>query len=579
MHQRLRAVLCLAVVWLCASIGPGAVPSSTRLSPSHVAAIARVARVWGFLKYHHPVITGGHRDWDAYLLSALPDVLQDADAADAILRAWAADPGEAPPCGPCATVPSDAAFMSDLAWIDDEALDEDVRAWLKQVHANRRRGSAQAYVFLQPGVLNPNFSGEARYTGITHPVAELRLMALFRYWNIVQYWSPYRDLVQDRWNAVLHEFIPRFLAADDPAAFRLELAALTSRLEDGHGGLIGPAQALPPGGSCLLPIHVRFVEGRAVVDAYTHAEAGPASGLRIGDVIQRLDATPVSTLLRRWSPYYAASNEPARLLRMMGSLTLGACSEVTVHAWRPGGAFRLKATRLHFSQLDFTSVQNHELPGEPFQLLSEDVAYLKISTTRVADVRDYILAAQNTRGLIIDIRSYPSQFLVFQLGQYLVDVTGSFASFNHGDLANPGTFHWLPGPALRPVFPRYWGKVVILVDETTISSAEYHAMAFRKAPGAIVVGSTTAGADGNVSEVPLIGGWRTFISGIGVFYPDHTPTQQVGIVPDVKVLPTIRGIREGRDEVLEEAIRQIQGSGDEDGLRVRNGSGSRLTPR
>ena len=49
------------------------------------------------------------------------------------------------------------------------------------------------------------------------------------------------------------------------------------------------------------------------------------------------------------------------------------------------------------------------------------------------------------------------------------------------------------------------------------------------------------------------------ISGIGVFYPDNTPTQQVGIVPDIEVRPTIAGIREGRDEVLEAGLRQILG--------------------
>ena len=49
------------------------------------------------------------------------------------------------------------------------------------------------------------------------------------------------------------------------------------------------------------------------------------------------------------------------------------------------------------------------------------------------------------------------------------------------------------------------------------------------------------------------------MSGIGVFYPDETPTQRIGIVPDVVVTPTIDGIREGRDEVLEAALRQILG--------------------
>jgi hypothetical protein len=49
------------------------------------------------------------------------------------------------------------------------------------------------------------------------------------------------------------------------------------------------------------------------------------------------------------------------------------------------------------------------------------------------------------------------------------------------------------------------------------------------------------------------------ISGIGVFYPDKRPTQRIGIIPDEEVKPTIAGIRDGRDEVLEVAIRQILG--------------------
>ncbi len=95
---------------------------------------------------------------------------------------------------------------------------------------------------------------------------------------------------------------------------------------------------------------------------------------------------------------------------------------------------------------------------------------------------------------------------------------------------------------------------MILVDEVTQSAAEYAAMAFRAAPGAIVAGSTTAGADGNVSSTPLPGGKEARISGLGVFYPDGTPTQRVGIVPDLVVYPTPQGIRDGRDEVLEAGV-------------------------
>jgi C-terminal processing protease CtpA/Prc len=82
-------------------------------------------------------------------------------------------------------------------------------------------------------------------------------------------------------------------------------------------------------------------------------------------------------------------------------------------------------------------------------------------------------------------------------------------------------------------------------------------MAFKAVNNSKIVGSTTAGADGNVSEIFLPGGLRTLISGIGIYYPDGTETQRIGIVPDVVVKPTIEGIKKNRDEVLEKAIELI----------------------
>jgi len=199
----------------------------------------------------------------------------------------------------------------------------------------------------------------------------------------------------------------------------------------------------------------------------------------------------------------------------------------------------------------------HDLPGPAFRLLSKDVAYLKLSSVRAADAASYVELAASTKGLIIDIRNYRSDFMVFALGSLLVNSETAFVRFTNCDLANPGAFHWTEPLTLSPKQPHYAGRIVILLDETSMSQAEYTGMAFRAARGAIIVGSTTAGADGNVSSFALPGGLRTMISCIGVFYPDKTPTQRIGIVPNVEVKPTIAGIGAGRDEVLEEALRQI----------------------
>lgn len=47
------------------------------------------------------------------------------------------------------------------------------------------------------------------------------------------------------------------------------------------------------------------------------------------------------------------------------------------------------------------------------------------------------------------------------------------------------------------------------------------------------------------------------MTGLGIYYPDGRETQRIGIEPDIIVRPTIEGIREGRDEVMEKALEVI----------------------
>jgi len=291
-----------------------------------------------------------------------------------------------------------------------------------------------------------------------------------------------------------------------------------------------------------------------VVTGFTHPELGPASGLTVGDVIRTIDGRSIDSLLVAWEPFYAASNQPTRLRDMARALTRGDEGPVHVTGVRLNAPFRVTAQRIPRTDLDLDLTRTHDLPGETFQLLTEEVAYLKLSSVVLSETADYIRQASGTRVLVIDIRNYPSAFVVFSLGGHLVREETPFAQFTRADPSNPGAFLVLERVSLQPVEPFYTGKIVILLDEISQSQAEYTAMAFRSASNAIVVGSTTAGADGNISPIPLPGGFNSMISGIGVFYPDGTPTQRIGIVPDLEVRPTIAGIRAGRDEVLEAGV-------------------------
>jgi C-terminal processing protease CtpA/Prc len=533
------------------------------LTTIQIANLALLGKVWGFLKYHDPLITAGKRHWDYELFRILPRVLAapDAPAARSAINQWIAGLGPVPPCGPCATlVETELHLRPPVTWLTDDLLGAELGATLRGIHRNRSTEKQQFYVSLVPGIGNPSFEHEPAYPALRLPDAGYQLLALYRFWNIVEYWSPYRDVIGASWDDELTAFIPRIALANGSDTYTREMMALIARVHDTHANLWSSLDARPPTGACQIPITLRFIENQAVVTGYAGTAPAPASRLEAGDVITAIDGAAVTDLVERWSPYYAASNQPTRLRDIARSMTRGVCGPATLAVSRDGRTQELKADRTPESPGNASAGRTHDRPGDTFRKLSPEVAYLKLSSVQAAQAASYIESAAGTKGLIIDIRNYPSEFVVFALGSRLMERPTPFARFTAGDPANPGAFHWQGPPlTLEPAAPRYTGKIVILIDEMSQSQAEYTTMAFRAAPNATVVGSTTAGADGNVSNIPLPGGLRSMISGIGVFYPDKKPTQRVGIVADVEARPTLEGIRGGRDEVLEVALRHILG--------------------
>ncbi len=526
----------------------------SNLTQVQISNLVTLARVWGMLKYHHPAVTSGQRQWDYDLFRMLPAVLAAPDRAhanDAIVS-WIDKLGPVAPCSPCVAAPAgDLDIRPALEWIHDrELLGGPLSERMESIYANRT--GKQFYVSAFPGTRNPSFDHELNYAKISFPDSGFQLLALFRWWNILQYWAPNRDVAGQDWPAVLADFIPKFAQAKDRTAYQLALFELIAKANDTHANLWGSLGARPPVGDCALRVTLRFIGDKLVVYGVGVGE----SAFQPGDILDSLDGASIQSLVDKWSVYYDDSNDAARQRDLARTLTRGVCGPVAVEITRGGHTAQVTAPRTLEKLSSFT----HDQPGDTFRLLSPEVAYIKLSSIKAADLPDDFDKAKNTKGLIVDIRNYPSEFMPFAMGAYLATKPTPFASITQADLANPGAIAFGASPTIKPGGVHYGGKVVILVDEITQSQAEYTAMALRAMPNTAVVGSTTAGADGNTSLIPLPGQLRTMISGIGIYYPDHRPTQRVGIVPDVVVRPTIEGIAAGRDEVLEAAMRLIEDS-------------------
>jgi C-terminal processing protease CtpA/Prc len=102
--------------------------------------------------------------------------------------------------------------------------------------------------------------------------------------------------------------------------------------------------------------------------------------------------------------------------------------------------------------------------------------------------------------------------------------------------------------------PTYEGRTVMLIDERSISQTESTALLLEAANHTFLVGSPTAGAEGESVEVLLPGGYAAHFSSFAAADAAGRLLQRRGLTPRVLARPTIAGIRAGRDEVLERAL-------------------------
>ena len=526
------------------------------LSSAQTRNLSLFIKIWGFLKYHHPTITGGEIDWDAEFLNSLPTVLsfQSPQERNEWLSAWIDQIGEVNACDPCAAASTDVALHSETAWLSDETeLGSTLTARLRHVHTNRPTGSAQHYV--KPGPSGQaEFANEAAFSRLEHTDSGFRMLAVARYWIMIQYWFPYRDLIEADWDMVLTQALTDVVESQNEVDFQHAMFRMIASVEDSHAKLNSHLSVLPPIGTCDLPIHLRFVEhAPTVVELQDRMPS--MSEFSVGDVIQKIDSKVVSELLDEMRPLYAASNTAAQNRDIAANLTRGPCGPAQITVERDGNTLTLSSQRIAGVAKNALSLPR-DLPGDTVQILDGNIGYIKLSSVSREEIAEYATSIRSTDGLVLDLRNYPGDYTPYLIGQWFVETPTQFAMVTLPNFETPGEFVWQDVPPIPPVNSedRIKVPIAILVDDVTQSSAEFTAMAFRALPNSIVVGSQTAGADGNISRITLPGNLSTTISGIGVFYPNRQPTQKIGIVPDLYVEPSRDGIIDGRDEVLEAAL-------------------------
>jgi C-terminal processing protease CtpA/Prc len=377
------------------------------------------------------------------------------------------------------------------------------------------------------------------YEPVTYPNEAMRMLAVARIYNVIRYFSPYRALMHDDWDAAALAVIDDERAAGDARAYVLGLMKFYAHLHDSHGFVYSPTIRKELGYG--PPFDARYLHRQAVVSEVY--ESGAAiQGVRLGDVIDAVDGVAVRQAMDRQEAYLSSSTPQSADARALASahepsIFAGAQgTALTIRFHHPGERRSLTAT---FTRDDFPQPKS-PAPPKCF-ILPANVGYVDFDRLEASEVDAMFDALKNTRAIVFDNRGYTPLVLG--------PIDQSFAEIDF--LPVYQEFYQMLDTASGS---RYLKPTVTLIDERAISQSEHSALFFRETGHTRFVGTPTQGANGDVTSMVAPCAVRLSFSGQGVRHADGSQLQRVGIIPDVWVEPTAFDIAARNDVVLQRGL-------------------------
>ena len=528
------------------------------LTPQMTDNLALLAKVWGFAKYYHPAVGSGDYHWDYVLFKAMASMLnaQNIDERNTVLYALLYGLGDFRTVRRLNIPDSkNVKMLPDLDWINDrKTFGDDLSKKLNEVKM-ARRGNTHHYIGLYINQAS-KFRHEYDYPHISPDDDGYRMLALFRFWNMVQYFYPYKYRLKENWHDTLIEFIPKVAHANS-SNYKQVFTELVLRLGDPQTFI---ASESPDFGNNAPPLQIRFVENKPVVTGITMVDLSVE--LAPGDVIVKINQKPVEDIMeqirkklesRYFMPNLIHYSIVTNILRTDDDFIL-------VEYQRDGRNFTANL-RCYTSETLYENRIVNTLPGH--ELLNDDIGYFCPPFFNNDKINEAMSEFSDTKGIVIDLRNPLTYNWAYVIARFLTATPVYFSKKTKADIQIPGLFTYSNPQRIGVRNRRYYtGKIVVLVNQNTNQYCELTAMAFRALPNTVIIGSAT-GYDRRFlgyspSSFQLPGNIFGSISGHGMYYPDGNELMGVGIVPDIEVKPTIRGIIEGRDEVLERAIQIIE---------------------
>ncbi|GAA4742987.1 S41 family peptidase [Flavisolibacter ginsenosidimutans] len=399
--------------------------------------------------------------------------------------------------------------------------------------------------------------------------SEEKIAGLSQCWSEAKYNFANFDLVPNlNWDSVYTAYIPRVIAAATTYDYYKVLQSFYRHLRDGHTSVTLPFAYMKKLNG-ILPLEIRWIENKAIVVQNT-SDKKEEQRIKPGMELVAWNATPLTVYIQdSISPYLHFSTPQDSTNRIYRyELTPGSAGSIASLTFKTADG---KIITQSFARKPVEKFWDR-LPLFNFQILNGNIAYLQVNSfgdQKIVKVFDSLFATiAQTTALIIDVRnngggngSNGFEILgcltnkVFYTGQTALrqyrPVGRSWGAIEKGSIAEDD---W------KPYKNKLFSKpVVVLTGSATYSAAEDFTATFKSMKRGVVIGEPTGGSTGQPVFVNLPGGGLAAVCAKRDFFSDGTEFVGVGIQPDVLVRPSVKGIAEGKDEVLDAAKKYLQG--------------------
>lgn len=517
-----------------------------------------LCKSWGFLKFYHENHITIRPRINTILLDAIDKTMQITDRSEyGKLIEELIHSIQITPLSDQNPYPDiDDYWLINNKWMEDTlCLNDSIKEKLSTIFA-KHTGKKNPYIFNKGIMGNVRMEEEdARNGNLRFTEPRVRLLGLFRFWNMINYFYVHKHYMDVDWDEALYQAIPRFLAANSEQEYRLEIYRLMNLLKDTHASYPITIDDVVTG-SFRPNFRMMCVNDTFVVVSIRIPEYGD-SGIQVGDIVLRVDGKEIHEIRdshlsfvgggNYWSEYRFLCNA---ILSRFDSTTLFTLQRGTEVIERKTKNY--KAYDLHMENRK-KEIENEKRPL--YRWINDSIAYMDLVSATKKNFKKNYEAIRSAQTIILDLRCYPSTDLILPITDAFVPPNSFFAHITYPDTRYPGMVRWQKSTSDNIGSEDYYkGNVILLVNENTASYSEYMTMALQVNPKTKSVGYSSSGADGNYSLFEFPGKVKVLYTGIGIYYPDFTPTFRKGVRIDYVVEPTVKSIQQKKDLIYEAAI-------------------------